>query len=88
MEEVQMAIETECANCGVVGQCYNDGEAYICFNREMCKKNQRIGELEARERRLREACKTAIEMDWHGIGAPHVYEQLRAALAPEEEPPA
>ncbi len=47
MEEVQMAIETECAICYQVTQCYNDGEAYICVNREMCKKNERIAILEA-----------------------------------------
>jgi len=27
------------------------------------------------------ACEYVIAMDWHGIGAPHVYEQLRAAIA-------
>ncbi len=47
MEEVQMAIETECANCNQIAQCYDDGEAYVCVSAEMCKKNVHIAALEA-----------------------------------------
>ncbi len=42
-----MAIQTECAICYQITQCFNDGEAYICVNREMCKKNERIVSLQA-----------------------------------------
>lgn len=31
------------------------------------------------------ACEMAINIDWHGFGAPHVYEQLRAAIAKARE---
>ncbi len=94
MEEVQMAIETECANCGQITQCYDDGEAYVCVSAEMCFKNIRIRELEARERRLKEAVLAALDwLDRFGAhapimfgGEPELYEKLRAALAGEEQP--
>ncbi len=30
-------LRTECANCGWNTDCYDDGEAYICADRDMCK---------------------------------------------------
>lgn len=29
-------ITTECANCGIVSDCHDDGEAYVCNNDELC----------------------------------------------------
>jgi pentose-5-phosphate-3-epimerase len=66
MEEVQMAIETECANCYQVTQCYDDGEAYICINREMCKKNARIASLEA-ERDAAQGAALRLAREWQEV---------------------
>lgn len=35
--DAQFTLQAECAICYTVGLCYNDGEAYICVDRDACK---------------------------------------------------
>jgi hypothetical protein len=42
-------MHTDCANCDWYTPCYNDGEAYICIDRDICVQNRRINDL-TRER--------------------------------------
>lgn len=74
--------EAKCDNCYWTGPCYFDGEANVCVNFDMCKKNERVNALAA-------ACFVALQRIESDISDKcSEAMQLRAALAPHWSDPA
>lgn len=47
LEPKKAIITTVCAICGQHGECYDDGEAYICLDRAACGKRELLARIES-----------------------------------------
>ncbi len=80
---------TECANCGVIGLCYDDREAFVCTNYERCLNNSRnqgrVGsngtDGASTAESATEALQAAVEHKAESQDILAQYERLRAAAA-------